>query len=174
MCWKVINVFAIFAFKFLTRNWQCPRQQAVKAIGGGSEVKILILHVSGSKFSVLSPPFYGIQKFGSVGPKFPDLSGRVGAPEGHFSLFGAIWWPNDDKFAWKCPFIGLKLLIMFKEVFQKVKTSDFVTYWQSGASYHNPIIIVFSYQFSAPPKKLWPHIGYSGYFRKNRISQKWS
>ena len=57
---------------------------------GGSEVKILILHVSGSKFSVLSPPFYGIQKFGSVGPKFPDLSGRVGAPEGHFSLFGAI------------------------------------------------------------------------------------
>ena len=61
----------------------------VKAIGG-SEVKFLILYVSGSKFSVLSPPFHGIQKFGSVGPEFPDLSGRVGAPEGHFSLFGAI------------------------------------------------------------------------------------
>ena len=55
------------------------------------EAETCIIRIDLCIISVLSPPFYGIQKFGSVGPKFPDLSGRVGAPEGrHFSLFGAI------------------------------------------------------------------------------------
>ena len=47
---------------------------------GGVPTKILVLCDFGSKFSVLSHPFYRIWKFRPLGPKFPDLSGWVGAP----------------------------------------------------------------------------------------------
>ena len=57
---------------------------------GGSKIKILFLHVFGSKFSVLSPPFYRIPKFRSLAPKLPDLSGWVGGPGGHFRQFGEM------------------------------------------------------------------------------------
>ena len=55
---------------------------------------------------------------------------------------------------------------MIQKVFQRVKTSDFVTYRQAGAPYHNPIMIVFSYRFLTPPEKLFPQKGYFGNFLK--------
>ena len=59
----------------------------VKAIGGGSRVKIRIfsgLDTNRSKFCLLSCAFDGISKFGSVDPEFADLSGWVGSPRGSF------------------------------------------------------------------------------------------
>ena len=63
----------------------------VKAIGGGSKVRIRIfsgLDICHSKFYVLSHAFDGISKFGPVDPEFADLWGWVGSPRG---VFLAIW-----------------------------------------------------------------------------------
>ena len=51
---------------------------------GGVPTKILVSCDFGSKFSVLSHPFYRIWKFRPLGPKFPDLLGWVAAPGGSF------------------------------------------------------------------------------------------
>ena len=59
----------------------------LKAIGGGSRVKIRIfsgLDINRSNFCVLSCAFDGISKFGSVDPEFADLSGWVGPLRGSF------------------------------------------------------------------------------------------
>ena len=120
--------------KFGNAKWLCPRWRAIKAIGGGSQVKILFLHVFGSKFSVLSPPFYRIPKFRSLAPKLPDLSGWVGGPGGHFRQFGEMWRPNSHKRARICTLMSFKWLNMIQEVFQRLKTRNSVTYLRAGAS----------------------------------------
>ena len=68
--------------------------------------------------------------------------------------------------------MSLKWLNMIQEVLQPVKISDFVTYQQPGASYHNPIMIVFSYRFLTPlenfcPKKAILEIFENNQFPKN-------
>ena len=62
-------------------------------------VKILVLCYFGSKFSVLSPPFYRISKFGPVDPNFADLSGWVGPLRG--VIFGHLE-KFDDQTVKKC------------------------------------------------------------------------
>ena len=51
----------------------------IKGRGGGVSVKIFFWSDIGSKFSVLSPTFYRIEKSCSIGPQLPDLLGLVGA-----------------------------------------------------------------------------------------------
>ena len=64
-----------------------PLISKIKATGGVS-AKILVFSDYCSKFSVLSPPFYGIPKFVSVGADLVDLSGMDEGSGGHFRPFG--------------------------------------------------------------------------------------
>ena len=81
------------------RNWLCPRRRAIKGVGGGVLVEKNFIDDFDSKFSVLSPAFYRISKFGPVGPKFADLSGWVGPPGGSYL---AIWRNSTTKESKKC------------------------------------------------------------------------
>ena len=51
----------------------------IKVIGGGLAKKywFFSFYVLFSKFILLSSPFYRIQNFFTVGPKYPDMLGRV-------------------------------------------------------------------------------------------------
>ena len=118
----------------------------VKAIGGGSKVRIRIfsgLDIFCSKFYVLSRAFDGISKFGPVDPEFADLWGWVGSLRGYFWPSGEIQCPKSQKSVRKCTFVSFKRLNMIKAMFQRMKTWDFDAYLQAGGS---TIIIVSSYQ----------------------------
>ena len=51
----------------------------LKGIGGGVPGQKNIFDLFRSKFYVLSPPFYRIEKFSFVWPKMADFMGLVGA-----------------------------------------------------------------------------------------------
>ena len=115
----------------------------LKGVGGEVPIEFffpLILIVNLVYFHLLFTKF---QNFDPLTPKFADLLGWVEAPEGDFRPFGDIQCLQCQKSVRKCTSMSFKQLNMIQEVFQRVKTRDFVTYLQAGGS---PIIIVSIYQ----------------------------
>ena len=114
---------------------------------GGVRVEKIFFDDSDSKFSVLSPAFYGIWKSRPEGPQFCGFVGVGGAPGAQFQPFGKIWCPKSQKTVRNCTSLICKWLNMIQEVFQRMKTRHFVTYLQAGGS---PIIIFSSIEFWPP------------------------
>ena len=93
---------------------------------GGVRVKKIFFDDSDSKFSVLSPAFYGIWKSRPEGPQFCGFVGVGGAPGGKFWPFVEIWCPESQKNSKKSTLLIFKWLNMIQEVFQKVNSETFV------------------------------------------------
>ena len=142
MAWKVRLHFRWF-FPILAKALCYP----VLRREGGVSVEKIFFGDSGSKFSVLSPAFYGIWKSRPEGPQFCGFVGVGGAPGAQFWPFGEIWCPKSQKTVRKCTSLIFKWLYMIQEVFQRVKTRHFATYLQAGGS---PIIILSSIEFWPP------------------------
>ena len=92
--------FAILAY---VREGPC-----IKGRGGGVRVEKNFFSDFDSKFSVLSPTFYRISKFGPVDPKFADLSGWVGPPRGSFLDIWRNSMTKQSKNVPKCTLMSFK------------------------------------------------------------------
>ena len=71
----------------LLKNENVYQKAWIKGTGGGVRVEKNFFDDSDSKFSVLSPAFYGISKFRPEGPQFCGFVGVGGAPGGQFWPF---------------------------------------------------------------------------------------
>ena len=72
------------------------------------------------------PLFTEFKNFDPLAQNWPICRGGWGLSGGHFEPFWEVWRPNADKSEKICTFLGFKLLIMFEEVCQRVKTENFV------------------------------------------------
>ena len=158
--------FSLFFQYFVNQLRLIP----LKGVGGGPGRKNFFLMILIANLVYFHPLFTEFQNLDPKALNFADLSGWVRAPRGHFRPFGEIWCLKSHKTVTKCTLLIFKWLNMIQEVFPRVKIRHFVTYLQAGGS---PIIIVSSIEFGPPGKAMAPK-AYSGNFKKNRISQKWS
>ena len=83
-----------------------PRVVAFKGVGG-VRVEKFFFNDSDSKFSVLSPAFYGISKSRPEGPQFCGFVGVGGAPGGQFWPFEEIGCSKSQKMSTKMYFKDL-------------------------------------------------------------------
>ena len=119
----------------------------LKGVGGGPGRNFFFSVILIANLVYFHPLFTEFQNLDPKALNFADLPGWVRAPRGHFRPFGEIWCLKSHKTVTKCTLLIFKWLNMIQEVFQRVKTRDFVTYLQAGGS---PIITFRSIEFRPP------------------------
>ena len=135
--WFGVEFFPIVWFSIWSLSieiWLRLRHEALKAIGGGSRPKFWFYVILVANLVYFHLLFTEFENSDPLTQNWRICPGGWGLPGVHFRPFGEICWQKSQKSAPKCTWMSFEWLIMIKEVFQRVKTRNSVTYLQAGAS----------------------------------------